>query len=658
MDKKVKKIFLLGLLGALLLFVLFIWYAKDIQRLENINYTEINSVNGVWDLSETDFSDTVIGLRGDVLYFDELMTPSEFEENIENAKIGNPIDFNSARTAKLTVVMPDSELYRLSTIGDFARKIYINGDLVGSFGNVTNDKDTFEAQFDELSVDMKPIENKYELIIQGGNFVHREGTSYANTTISEPELLNQSELLRTGIETFMVGTIFVLFIMHLLVAALLGNKRLNIAFSFVCFLFGLRLSLIGSKVLYDFLPDFPWEIAFRLEYISVSLSSVLLLFIIYLQFKDSLNKVVIIILSSSFMVFTILFTFADTVTVSHLMLPVNIIYILTLLYCTLSVVIYYLVRRKAALSLGQIIAMLSLIILTFGTINDSLYFMNIYLLGHRTTFSETAILIFSLFEAVAVLYNTAKVVEETKNAELEAINQAKALSDLNKMKTEFMQNMSHEMKTPLTVISTGTDYSLMQLNKKDVDKAEIGESLNVVKDEAARLGRMVSGMLSMLSMTQSEKREKVSVPKIVDASVKSLKLMCEARGNAIQKNSEENLQSVFVDFDSFIRVLTNIITNSNEHTENGIIKIEVNSKQEYVYITVSDNGKGIDKDLLDKVTVRGISGKESSGYGLYICKTIIEAHGGELKIESSQLSGTKVIFSIPVYAGQEEGHKK
>ncbi len=641
------------------LFAISLLYVKDINRLQDINYTEINSVNGVWDLREIDFTDTVIALRGDVIYIDgEMLDPLAFEENIDKAKIGDPIDFNEGRTAKLTVLMPDENRYAMNFVGDYARKVYVNGELIGHFGNPSNIESEFVAAYGEINTSLKAYDNKYEIIVQGGNFVHREGTSYANTIISGTNLYAESEELRTGIETFLFGILFVLFIIYLLIATLLGNKAQNLLFAFICLLYAIRLSLISSKVLYDFFPTLPWELAFKLEYISISASSILLVFIVYLQFKQAVSKKVIYIMAFLFLAFTLVFIFGDTITVSYLMIYTNATYLISLLYFIISIAIYFIKKSSKHMDLGQALSFISLLTLAFASVNDSLYFMNIYIFGYRVTVSETAILIFSLYEAIAILYSTTHMVESAKKARLLAESQANTLENLNKMKTEFMQNMSHEMKTPLTVIATGTDYSAMQLKKDDADKIEIAQSLDVVKDETARLGRMVSGMVSMLSLSQGENRQKISAGEIIEAAITSLNLMCKTKGNAIVSDVQAEMPPVFVDYDSFIRVLSNMITNSHEHTQNDIIKINARLKSEYVHITVSDNGVGIPKDLIEKVVQRGISGKSSSGYGLYICKTIIEAHGGEIKIESEVNKGTKISFTIPVYAGQEEGYAR
>jgi signal transduction histidine kinase len=90
-------------------------------------------------------------------------------------------------------------------------------------------------------------------------------------------------------------------------------------------------------------------------------------------------------------------------------------------------------------------------------------------------------------------------------------------------------------------------------------------------------------------------------------------------------------------------------------TQNGEILLEASFKNNYITVHVSDTGEGVPPEFLSRVFERGVSGKGGKGYGLAICKTIVEAHGGEIKIKSEQGKGTAVTFTIPVYGGQSEG---
>jgi signal transduction histidine kinase len=131
--------------------------------------------------------------------------------------------------------------------------------------------------------------------------------------------------------------------------------------------------------------------------------------------------------------------------------------------------------------------------------------------------------------------------------------------------------------------------------------------------------------------------------------------------NHLRVDIATDLPDVFVEKDGFKQVVTNLLTNAAKHSQ-GDITLTARVKEKYITVKVSDNGEGIPPELLPKVFRRGISGKGGTGYGLYICKTIVEAHGGTIEIESETDGGrlpgkgTTVTFTVPVYGGQEGGH--
>jgi len=99
-----------------------------------------------------------------------------------------------------------------------------------------------------------------------------------------------------------------------------------------------------------------------------------------------------------------------------------------------------------------------------------------------------------------------------------------------------------------------------------------------------------------------------------------------------------------------------LLSNAANHTQNGEIALTADFSDGYISVSIADTGEGIDPELLPRIFERGVSGRGGTGYGLVICKTVIEAHGGVIKAESEPGKGTTVTFTVPVYGGQEAGH--
>jgi signal transduction histidine kinase len=225
------------------------------------------------------------------------------------------------------------------------------------------------------------------------------------------------------------------------------------------------------------------------------------------------------------------------------------------------------------------------------------------------------------------------------------------------MKNEFLQDIKHEIKNPLYVISLGVDFTNVFIDEKD-KRPEVNAALAVVQNEALRVGRMINGMVELATMSGSAMiREKTDFSAMLKACAETLRLPIEKKDNTLHIEISPGLPPVYAEADQLERVPVNLLTNAMEATRGGEITLETSLEKNIITVRIRDTGEGIAPELLPRVFERGVSGKGGKGYGLSICRTIVEAHGGELKIESEPGKGTAVTFTIPVYSGQDEARK-
>jgi signal transduction histidine kinase len=245
------------------------------------------------------------------------------------------------------------------------------------------------------------------------------------------------------------------------------------------------------------------------------------------------------------------------------------------------------------------------------------------------------------------------------------------LAQTNRAKTEFLANASHEMRTPLTIISVNVQTAIeimedMGVVEKEPESSteavgrgsplEAGKLLRTAQDEIMRLARMVGGMLTLASMSEGSEKGIVEFTALLSSSAEMLRLNLQKRGNTLAAGIETGLR-VFGNADLLAQVVTNLLQNAGKHTENGTITLSAKTFERTITVTVSDTGSGIPEELLPRVFERSVSGDSGTGYGLYLCKAIVESHGGRIWIESGRGSGTArrgtaVYFSLPVYEGQ------
>ena len=220
----------------------------------------------------------------------------------------------------------------------------------------------------------------------------------------------------------------------------------------------------------------------------------------------------------------------------------------------------------------------------------------------------------------------------------------------------FLADMSHEIRTPLTVIATGIDFADAKVEAGG-DIAQIRNALDIVREETQRLGRMLSGMINLAAMSDTgEKRRRVDFAALLSNSAEMFRLTLEKQNNSLDVDIAPGLPGIYVETDRFVQIMTNLFTNTARHTKNGRVTLAAEYNETFITVRLSDTGEGITPDILPHVFERGVSGVGGTGYGLYLCKTIAEAHGGTIAADSNG-NGTTITFTVPVYGGQEAGHK-
>lgn len=225
---------------------------------------------------------------------------------------------------------------------------------------------------------------------------------------------------------------------------------------------------------------------------------------------------------------------------------------------------------------------------------------------------------------------------------------------LDNMRKEFVANVSHELKTPLTSIK---GYSETMMNG-DLTYQEINKFSKVINQEANRMGRLVSDLLQLSRFDD----RKVNLKKVSFSLDEMAKNVCE-KMNFTAKEKGHKLEcvvtvtppNIYADKDSVEQIIVNIISNSIKYTpENGIIKVYVGSVDGNAYLKVVDNGIGIPKNDLnriferfyrvDKARSRKMGG---TGLGLSIVKELVDLNNGTIDINSEINKGTEVIITFP-----------
>lgn len=285
----------------------------------------------------------------------------------------------------------------------------------------------------------------------------------------------------------------------------------------------------------------------------------------------------------------------------------------------------------------------------------------------RTFTEEDLILFEALSEQAAGAIGKSILHEEAlQKAKIEQENQE--LRVLDRKKSDFINMLSHEFRTPLTVIQ---GYSERLKGGKVVDQEQIKGHAQIIYDEARRLARMVDELLDIArikSGTSKIDRTEMDIVPIVQKAVETLKTRAEGKQITVSTTFAKPSIVITVDADKIYQVIFNLLDNAIKYTSAGgsvqivadqIPTLEVQGDvfiASFAQISVSDTGMGIapaDKEKVFEEFYRTGSAlgvkEQGTGLGLSICRGIVQAHGGRIWVESQSGKGSKFIFTLPNY---------
>jgi signal transduction histidine kinase len=222
------------------------------------------------------------------------------------------------------------------------------------------------------------------------------------------------------------------------------------------------------------------------------------------------------------------------------------------------------------------------------------------------------------------------------------------------MKTEFMQNISHELRTPLSNMRNYAIDTLHELDREQLNIPEMVFDQTRIKDESERLERMVNQLLDATAIEGGQvklKKEQFSLGALLSAMADANAALVRENGNRISIVAPEGLPDIDSDPDAVCEVVLNLLSNAARHTKQGVITITLADKGEFQEVRVTDTGEGISPEIMRQVFLKYVE-RESrvtgrSGLGLYMCKKLIDALGGEIGIESEEGKGASVWFCLP-----------
>ena len=224
---------------------------------------------------------------------------------------------------------------------------------------------------------------------------------------------------------------------------------------------------------------------------------------------------------------------------------------------------------------------------------------------------------------------------------------------ISEMKNDFINNMTHEFKTPISTVLMATEVLLKSGEKSSFDR--IKKYSQIIYDENQRLRKQVERVLQMAILDRGKNKlilEKVDIHELLRETVNSLCLdHCEFPVEIIY-NFNSKIDEICIDVLHISNVINNLVDNANKYSKDKkTITISTKDDNKGIYIVVEDNGIGMTKDVLKyifdkfyRVPTGNIHDVKGFGIGLHYVKSIVEAHGGKIRVHSEFNKGS--IFTV------------
>lgn len=252
--------------------------------------------------------------------------------------------------------------------------------------------------------------------------------------------------------------------------------------------------------------------------------------------------------------------------------------------------------------------------------------------------------------------NDTKLVDQIIGSSIFFLQKIQTLTGVGLMTDEYINMVLHDLRTPLTVISGNSDILLKR--DKQLKKSDKVKIYKDIKHSASRLNTIVNNLLDVARIERGKVKLNMKNADCVNfftREVETFRNLVESRGlKYVVKAPKEE---IIINFDADVtaRILDNLISNANKYSEKGSITVSLKKEKGSAVFSIKDTGIGLSKAqrklLFNKFEqfAHPVDGKQkSTGLGLVISKSLVEAQGGKISVKSDLGKGSEFIFKLPL----------
>lgn len=519
--------------------------------------------------------------------------------------------------------------------------VYANGELIKKTGNPANNLDDYIPK-DVPSNILVPIKNdEIDLIIQVANHTNSGGI-VKKIRFGTMEAINNRFLISISSQLFLIFLFFINSI-YALILYFIGNKNKEIFYFFVVMILGIfTVATVDDKILYlliDF--DYNWSVKFMmLVYIlAISMSPIPTNY----MFPNYIKKKTLTNYKKSLFILSLFILLSPT----EWLLSLKLIIGLLMIYP--SILTAYIVSKASIDRQDTHFIIYGAVVLTVNIIWSLIFGLNyIDFITYPIDFAFAIICI-----PIYWFYQFFKVKEDA-----EKLSEKLQIED--KRKDEFLISTSHELRNPLHGIINITQS--MQNDIENPLSSKQKRRTTLLIHISNHLSMLVDDLLDISKLNDNAIKlrvEKVNLLTIVNGVYDMVSLSLGNKPVKMVIDIADNIPLIWADKQRLTQIIYNILHNAVKFTQVGQITTRAKVKNNNIFIEIEDTGMGISKNDLPNIfkpyeqgnISQSINMVEGIGYGLYICKRLVELHGGEINVSSVIDKGSVFTIKLPLVNG-------
>lgn len=627
-----------------------------------------SSENGAIDLTGIDFQKDIVTIErfSFTVYSGAFYTSEDFaagmvsQEGVRYRDEGESLGDHG--TLRLELKLPPGEVYTI-TAGSvsYAQRLFINGKECALIGETGASIETISPMSKRYIEDFLSEGDITEIVIHYSAFVHADAGGLYSMELGLLRNVARAEQVKTFQGAANTATLLTAMLFFFGLFLFFPGSRSLLWFTLACGCIALRGLLTGDKTLMLLLPELNWYAAIRMEYLTTCGMALFSVLYVNSLFPGAASKWAVRMFVASCVAEIIFISVTQTFVFTRYAVIITGVCAAFGGYLLISIAVCAL-RKKLTSPLSG----MERLVLLFGTgVYGALSIIGAW--THQTAslllgldYPQVGMTVFLFINILALTLGFSRTQRELDQAlknerELEKNNQL--LTRLDRIKSNFLSDITHELKTPLAGISGLAQYTRAQLRQGLAD-GETDENLGEIIGESMRLAELVDRVLEL----SVEKEERASFSRVSIGSlfhrVRAVSAPILSRNeNYMTVRADEDIAPLYGDEDMLLQVLLNLITNANRHSKGQEILLMATAKGTMAEIRIADRGDGIPKEILPFIFIRGESGDGGSGLGLAICKEVVESHGGAIDLLSEEGNGTSVWFTIP-FAKEQSNEQK